>query len=295
MLRTRSLFRHSPRDLLPALGGIGSLLFLLTTFLSYGALSRGAALLAFVLMSLLQCWTIHGPAHAFVHNPFFRKAWLDRVYGCMATLAIGLPHLLWRHYHLGQHRDESSGAGASIYRHGKDGAPEALWRYSLLSFFRIDHRALFRTCLRYGPEQAGQVIAESIVLGLFWLVLLAADWRFFLGFYLPSYFLGWTLAFTQDYLEHYGARPGNPFASVVNSRSRLYNRLTFNRGHVQEHHWRPETHWTSLPELHVRLAPHRRVNDAPTLRGPHLTALLEYYLRKQVRLWRQRIAARSAA
>jgi fatty acid desaturase len=294
MLRTRSLFRHSPHDLLPALGGVASVACLLATFLAFDSLSRAAALLVLVLAGLLVCWNLHCVAHCFLHHPFFRKRWLNRVYGVMESLAIGVPHSLYRHYHMSRHSRPGARSEASFYRHGKEGAPEPMWRYCLLSFIRIDQRALLRSCTRHGPEQVAWAVAEAVVLVLFWMGLLIADWRAFLGFYVPSCLLGWMLAFAQEYLEQYGARPDNPFASAVNSRSRLYNLLTFNHGYQVEHQWNAHLHWTRLPELHRRLAPHLRVNDTPTLRGPHLTAMLEYFLRRRVRLWRQRKAARSA-
>jgi fatty acid desaturase len=101
------------------------------------------------------------------------------------------------------------------------------------------------------------------------------NWRYFVFFYLPSYYLGWVLTYAESYLEHYGCQPENPFANSVSSYNRLYNLLWFNNGYHQEHHWSPKYHWTRMHELHEQLRPQLQRNQTRMLRGPHITALIE--------------------
>jgi fatty acid desaturase len=83
------------------------------------------------------------------------------------------------------------------------------------------------------------------------------------------------LSYAEGYLEHYRCDPDNPLANSVSSYHRLYNLFWFNNGYHQEHHWDPKCHWTRMPRLHEELKPQLEANHTRTLRGPHITALLE--------------------
>jgi fatty acid desaturase len=111
------------------------------------------------------------------------------------------------------------------------------------------------------------------------------NWRYFVFFYLPAYYLGWVLSYAQGYLEHYRCEPGNPLANSVSSYHRLYNWLWFNNGYHQEHHWDPKVHWTRMPQLHEQIKAQMVANGTRMLQGPHLTAFFEDWLneRKQKR------------
>jgi fatty acid desaturase len=54
----------------------------------------------------------------------------------------------------------------------------------------------------------------------------------------------------------------------------------FNNGYHQEHHWDPKMHWTQMKQLHQEIAPQLAANHTRILRGPHITALLEDWLRE---------------
>jgi fatty acid desaturase len=138
---------------------------------------------------------------------------------------------------------------------------------------------VIRVIFRHGPSHIAQGIAETLVLAGFWGTMALVNWRYFVFFYLPSYYLGWVLSYAEGYLEHYGATPGNHYANSVSSYNWLYNFLWFNNGYHQEHHWDPKMHWTRMRELHEQLRPRLVANHTRVLRGPHLTALIEDYLR----------------
>ena len=109
--------------------------------------------------------------------------------------------------------------------------------------------------------------AETIVLAAFWATMLAVNWRYFVCFYLPSFYLGWLLSYAEGYLEHFG-QPGNPFANSVSSYHRLYNFLWFNNGYHQEHHWDPKMHWTRMQELRADQAADGSQRHAHASRAP---------------------------
>jgi fatty acid desaturase len=282
----RPFFRYSICDAIPALCGVGIVALILWTFLSFPTMSWWAVVPAFVAVMWCYCWNLQCISHNFIHNPFFSNVWFNRAFSVLETLAIGVPHVCYHHYHMNHHFGDNDAKGpdgttkdwSSIYRHGKGDQPEAFWRYCLFSFFRVEVAPLVRTVIRYGPKEVIQASVETAVLGAFWLTMLLVDWRYFALFYLPSYYLGWVLSYAEGYLEHFGCQPGNYFANSVSSYNKLYNLLWFNNGYHQEHHWDPKKHWTKMSELHDEIKPQLVANHTRILRGPHITALLEDWL-----------------
>jgi fatty acid desaturase len=287
VVRSRSFWRSSTLDAIPALAGVGIVALIFWTFLCFRTLPWWVLVPAFVAVAWCYCWNLQCISHNFIHNPYFTNAWLNRAYSVLETLALGVPHVLYHHYHLNHHWGDNDTKGpdgttkdwSSIYRYGKGDQPEAFWKYCLLSFFRIETMAVIRTAQRH--RHLIQLAVESAVLAAFWVVMVLVDWRYFVIFYLPSYYIGWTLSFAEGYLEHYGARPGNPFANSVSSYNRLYNWLWFNNGYHQEHHWDPKMHWTRMHQLHEQIKDNLVANQTRTLQGPHLTALVEDWLRQR--------------
>jgi fatty acid desaturase len=283
MSSKRAFFRYSPYDAILAMCGVAQVAFLLWAFYAFSTLPWWAVALAFFVVTWAYCWNLQCISHNFIHNPFFSSNWLNRLFGLLETIAIGMPHQLYHHYHLNHHAGDNDAKGpdgttrdwSSIYRHSKDDAPEPFWRYCLFSFFRVELGPVLSVAIRHGRANVLQVIAETLVLAAFWVVMLLVDWRFFLFFYLPSFFLGWVISYAEGYLEHYGAQPGNPYANSVSSYNFLYNLLWFNNGYHQEHHWRPKAHWTRMRDVHAAIKPQLDANGTKVLRGPHITGLIE--------------------
>lgn len=134
---------------------------------------------------------------------------------------------------------------------------------------------------KHGRREVLQLVVETLALGVFWVAMVVVNWRFFLLFYLPSYYLGWMLSYAEGYLEHFNAQPGNPYANSVSSYNWLYNFLWFNNGYHQEHHWDPKIHWTRMRQLHRQIKDRLDANGTRVLRGPHLTAFVEDWLKRQ--------------
>jgi fatty acid desaturase len=130
---------------------------------------------------------------------------------------------------------------------------------------------------RHGWKEIVQAAVECVVLGVFWAALAYYDWRYFVIFYLPSYYLGWMMSYAEGYFEHYGAEPGNPYANSVSSYHGLYNFFWFNNGFHQEHHWDPKWHWTKMRVLHEQIKGELARNHTRTLRVPHFLAFLQDY------------------
>ncbi|HEV3235931.1 MAG TPA: fatty acid desaturase [Gemmataceae bacterium] len=281
----RSLFRNTLWDAIPAFCGVGIVALILWTFVGFSALPWWVLTLAFVAIAWSYCWNMQCISHNFIHNPYFKNDWLNRAFGVLESLALGVPHVLYHHYHMNHHFGDNDRKGpdgttrdwSSIYRHGQGDQPEAFWRYCLVSFFRVELGPVVRVAARH--HQLPQLAVETLALGGFWATMAVVNWRYFLFFYLPSYYLGWVLSYAEGYLEHYGAMPGNDYANSVSSYNRLYNFLWFNNGYHQEHHWDPKMHWTRMKQLHEQIKPELINNHTRTLKGPHFTALIEDWLK----------------
>jgi fatty acid desaturase len=286
MSRFRPFFRYKAIDALPALAGVGILALILWTFLCFHSLSWWVLALAWFAIAWSYCWNLQCISHNFIHNPYFTNAWLNRAYSVMETLNLGVPHILYHHYHLNHHWGDNDSKGpdgttrdwSSIYRHSKDDNPEPFWRYCLLSFFRVEVGPVLATVRRHGWGHIAQTVVETLVLGAFWITMLLVNWQYFVFFYLTSYYFGWVLSYAEGYMEHYGCQPGNQYANSVSSYNRLYNLLWFNNGYHQEHHWDPKVHWTEMGQLHEKIKDQLVKNNTRILRGPHITGLIEDWL-----------------
>jgi fatty acid desaturase len=288
MSASRAFFRYSVYDALPALCGVGIVALILWTWLGFHSLPWWVLAPAFVAIAWSYCWNMQCISHNFIHNPYFTNDWLNRAYSVLESLALGVPHLLYHHYHMNHHFGDSDAKGptgttrdwSSIYRYGKGDQPEGFWKYILISYFRVELGPVLRVVYRHGWRQVVQCTVETLVLGAFWAAMLWTDWRYFVYYYLSSYYLGWVLSYAEGYLEHYGAQPGNPFANSVSSYHRLYNLLWFNNGYHQEHHWDPKVHWTKMRGLHHRIQGQLAANHTRILKGPHFTGLIEDFLNR---------------
>ncbi|MBY0525456.1 MAG: fatty acid desaturase [Gemmataceae bacterium] len=286
MAESRPFFRYSSWDVLPALGGVGIVTLLFVTFLGFDSLSWWFLAPAFVVIMRSYCWNLQCVSHNFIHNPFFSNDWLNRAYGVLETLTLGVPQILYHHYHMNHHFGDNDKVGpdgttkdwSSIYRYGTNDQPESFLRYCFVSFFRVEVGPIVQKVLRKGRGQVNQLIVESVAMATFWITMLAVNWRYFVCFYLPSYYLGWVLSYAEGYLEHYGCQPGNQYANSVSSYHWLYNLVWFNNGYHQEHHWDPKKHWTRMRQLHEYIKPELIKNKTRIIQRPHLTALIEDWL-----------------
>lgn len=280
------IFRYHVLDGLLALCGVAIVAVMFWTLLDFANLSWWVLGPAWVFLAWSYCWNLQCISHNFIHNPFFTNAWLNRAFSVLESLAIGVPHLVYHHYHMNHHWGDSDAKGpdgttrdwSSIYRHSKDERPEPFWRYVLLSFWRVEMTSVLQVVFKHGSRQVIQLVVETLALGAFWGLMFWLDWRYFVFYYLTSYYVGWMLSYAEGYFKHYDTKPGNPYANSVSSYHWFYNLVWFNNGFHQEHHWDPKVHWTRMQELHECIRPQLIANGAKMLRGPHLTAFFEDWL-----------------
>jgi fatty acid desaturase len=263
------VFAHDTRDAFLVLLGLLQPMVMAYATLSFG---RQAPLLTIGLAVLLVFWICTNYqciAHNFIHTPFFSARWLNHVFSAVNTLGLGVPQSLYRFHHLHHHKynndalDPATGTTldqSSTYRYSRmPPAEEGILTYSLLGFFRSNFGFVVQGARRQG--RLGPAIAEATVLIAMMVTLAILNPRGFLFFYLPVWYLGQCGALAENYLEHHGARPGDRVTDSVSCYAPLYNLIWFNNGYHQEHHYRPQTHWTKIPAVRPELPPNseRRV------------------------------------
>jgi fatty acid desaturase len=220
---------------------------------SWGRLSLPASALLAGFCIILNCMNYQCIAHSFIHHPFFSSGRLNRVFSVVSSLALLAPQSLYRIHHLdletGRTRD-----GSSTYRYSKQpGREESVFAYALWGPLRVDYPYLYRRCRKYGA--IALLWVEATALLAYCILLAALNWRGLICFLLPVLYLGQACALAHNYAEHHGAQPGNRRADSVSCYGYLYNKLWFNEGYHQEHHFRPQVHWTQLPALRALMLP----------------------------------------
>lgn len=275
-------FAASPWDAVAA--GLGLLHFaaVLALLLAFRRVPLPAFLALATLYSLSTCWSLHGVAHNFIHNPFFSSAPLNRAFSLMLSLTMGFSQGIYRLVHLRHHMGNSDRPKqpgetkdpTSIYRYGHNGEAEPVLRYALVSFLRTDVRGLLAPPARTPPLESRWILAELALVTVVVVALTLYDWQLVLTL-LPFWYLGHCWSQLANYYEHLGADPTKPIAWGVSCYAPLFNRLWLNNGYHAEHHFRAKTHWTELPALHRRIATDQQAAGVRVLSWPHPLGFFE--------------------
>jgi fatty acid desaturase len=216
--------------------------------------------------------------HLFTHTPWFQSQFLNALASMLNSINIGQSVQAYRFTHVRNHHrynndqqgtDGNTNDLSSTYREGFGGEHATLGRYaflgaastlvnvgrSLMSVTRLwrvgeRERELLELATKDPKKQHQELrqiqldrIAQFLGVSLFLII----SWKWTLLCYLPAFYIVLALVNIQNYYEHYGATPESRYADSVSYYGRVYNLLTFNDGYHQEHHLRPQAHWTMMP------------------------------------------------
>ena len=277
------LFRRSGWDAVPALLVYVHLGLLVALFLAWPQLSWGERLGGAALYALAIGWNQDSVAHNFIHNPFFRSRWLNRLTEYALTLENGVPQTMYRYVHMRHHagnsdRPDSEGRTIdpiSIYRHGADGKAEAMLPYVFMGFWRDDDPfTVAREIAARRPKEGARALREFWVMAAVYAGLLILRWDFVVVL-APFYYLGQSLSFLIAYYEHLGGEPQAPIAAGVSSYEPIYNLLFLNNGYHAEHHYRPQQHWTQMKALRRGIQAEQVAAGVRTTPWPHPLGFLD--------------------
>ncbi len=251
---------HTKWDGAPGLAAVAHLLF--NVYLIVGFSSRplwqSAAMGCLYAVSI--SWNINSISYNFIHTPYFTKRWLNRAFSLLESITIGFSQTYYHWVHMRHHSGNSDKPDEmgdtidllSIYRYGKNGGPENLWSYTLMSFFRDNLGDIYKTIARTRPFDTSWGRFELYTFIATVALALVYDWRAVL-FFAPFYYFGNCLSSLNGYYEHLNGDPDTPIAWGVSSHNRLYNRLWFGNGYHADHHYRPRTHWAKLRSFHEQI------------------------------------------
>lgn len=213
--------------------------------------------------------------HNFLHTPFFKSSFLNKIYPVFNSMNLGLPQILYKYHHLNHHRHNNSLEDpSSTYLFGKNNQQENWISYCAFSLLRDGTKKAWKQTLQ--KNEGHLLTAEIVAVFVFWLVLMIIDWKFFLLAYLPLFYVGWFLAHMENYFEHYKASsPSDRFGNAVSFYPRWYNLIMFNEGYHQEHHISPQEHWTQRPETKRRFEERMKQSGTYEARWPPLLGMLE--------------------
>jgi len=248
------------------------------------------------LVAVLMTYSLIVVTHLFVHQPWFADDRLNTVVSMVSSANIAqsvqayhLTHVRNHHrYNNDRKRDGTTADRSSTYRYGRNDGHAPLWLYlgrsliASLQDYVVVWASLRRMCgvgrrettlrglaARHPDRHRAELaqirydrLAQLAFVGL----LAAVSWQWTLLCYLPAMAVALTLVNVQNYYRHFGAEPDSRYANSVSHYGRLYNRLSFNDGYHQEHHLRPATHWTRLPEVAAQYR--QRLDEAGRVVSP---------------------------
>ena len=273
-----TLFEHTHLDAaLLALSVVqaAATLFLAATWERSPPVARAGGFLLLVFMTVYNIIVV---SHLFTHAQWFHPQLLNSLVSMLNSVNIGqsvqayqLTHVRNHHKYNNDRRgpDGKTKDYSSTYRDGVDGEHASLKRYAFLGALStlagIGRDLLSVTRLwRVGPREEfllsflsnhpvrranelRQVRLDRIAHFAGLCLFLAVSWKWTLSCYLPAFYLSLALINVQNYYEHYGASPDSRYTDSVSHYGRIYNLLSFNDGHHQEHHLRPQSHWSQMP------------------------------------------------
>lgn len=248
------IFKHSKKDailVMICLTNVGLILYFAKQFTTF---SFSEAFVAGLFLVGFYCTNYQCVSHNFIHNNFFKNKSLNTLFSIINSMAMGLPQTLYYHHHMNHHRFTNGEKDiSSLFKYSGENQEreEGILSYSFIGFFRIDLLALAKRAKK--PQDKRLLVMETLGVLLLWGLLISINWKFFLVFYLPVWYLGQVAALMENYFEHYGTKPGNRETDSVSCYGKIYNLLWFNNGYHQEHHFAPTVHWTKITEVRKKL------------------------------------------
>jgi fatty acid desaturase len=267
--------KHSKSDLIL----VGFVLLqtgtLLAWAINFGDLALSVNLAIFFGELLLFYFNPIVITHNFLHTPFFKVTFINRIFSTLNSMNLGLPQILYKYHHLTHHRfNNSLEDPSSTYLFGKNSQQEHWISYSAFSLFRDGTQKAWAQTLQ--KKEGHLLLIEILSVLTFWLTLLMINWKFFMFAYLPLFYCGWFLAHIENYFEHYKAKsPSDRFGNAVSFYPVWYNTLMFNEGYHQEHHISPQDHWTKRPETKLRFKDQMSRAGAYTAKLPPIIGMFE--------------------
>jgi fatty acid desaturase len=280
------IFAHSRWDAIPVFFGLLHFAYFWLLFYLFPRAPLWVMLILGLIYSISISWNINGIAHNFIHNAYFRRPLLNRLFSLMESITCCFSQTYYDVVHMQHHKGNSDRQDEhgdtidwlSIYRHGHDGQAENPWRYTFLSFFRDSPGAIAKELAKRGPAEARWGKAELSAFITVMVILFLFNWRYMVFYFVPFMYFGHCLSYLNGYYRHYGGNPDKPIAWGVSSYHQLYNWIWFYNGYHAEHHFRPKVHWTRMVALREQIKEVQREEGVRVIQPPHALGFLDHDL-----------------
>jgi fatty acid desaturase len=256
-----------------------SVLFILLALTAYavqwtGLVRHPALLAATFCLSFLACVINHNHQH----HPTFVPHILNKGFGVLITLAMGVPATAIVAMHNFNHHVHNN--------HGEDFVRVSIvrFRWNLLNLLFFPFVAVFhylptkardmKEWRTHRPHLYRQVMLERIIYyPLLVTLLILGPPETLLFIVLPQLYGQWGIL-AINHVQHDGCDPDSGYNHSRNFVGRWLNWWVFNNGYHTAHHLRPNLHWSLLPQFHEEIRP----LIAPELeRRSLLWAVIQFY------------------
>ncbi|MEQ1963600.1 fatty acid desaturase [Xenorhabdus khoisanae] len=296
------IWKYSSKDSIMFIFSLLNIVISVTLAWYWNVFSISGWLFNIAIVSLISTYNIIVISHFFSHTPWFISPTMNSFVSMLNSINIGQSIQAYNLTHVRNHHKYHNDNGdpikdsSSTFLGGKSGGHNTLWNYAILSgintlYSMIPHVlwAVFSWKKPFSPYDHGfdkliskietnkkkeliQLRLDRVAIFIGLVFFFTLSWQWTLLCYLPSLLIAFILVNVQNYYEHYGANPENQFSNSVSYYGKLYNLLTFNDGHHQEHHISGGTHWSLLPKLRKRYASkfkeqERIVSPVPAILG----------------------------
>jgi fatty acid desaturase len=227
----------------------------------YHGIAGAVDLTIYVILLLVWIVDLNYLLHLHVHRSFTSSHALNRVIDLALSSVTGMTSANWRIQHVfGHHRRQDDNYTLrsldwTLQRYSLRGALAYSFGNIWVTYWRPLQES-FRKALGeddQGPIDYKAALFEQILFIVFFVALLIFNPALTLVFLLPWYVMIFAMTRYVDYLNHYGCTDdGMNFAN--NCLSRSFNWRINNFGYHTAHHIDPSAHWTTLPQIHAKVA-----------------------------------------
>ena len=292
----RGVLRNSPVDLVGLTWSALCVVWMYGSALLYPRMGLLGCVSALGVQLILLSISIMTEHHA-THTPIFFQPVLNRACQFLFSVAHGRPSSAYSRGHLFHHQETISYSSFPRHESLPIWSLKSLVRSVLrayLNSFRVVELGLVIKALRHSlpaRERARpfahfgdylgallerlllvvgkhrrlgrRILTEALVVCASRVALCALNYKFFFLVWVPLDFLDGLVASYTEFCTHYGAPADSRGRDAVSSYGRFFNLVWLNLGYHQEHHFRPGTHWSRLPEVREALPPENERRVVP--------------------------------
>src|SRR5204862_1532360 len=97
------IFAHTRWDIVPAFAGLFHLSYFLAMYFLFPFTPLWVMLILGFVYALMINANINGVAHNFIHNPFFRPDWMNRIFGVVEAVPGCFSHAFYGAFEITRH------------------------------------------------------------------------------------------------------------------------------------------------------------------------------------------------